>query len=220
MKMGKIAVFALLCCLLPLTAFGFDLTVGVKGGIGAPHFSGPDYQNTLDTLDIKTQLKFGFSGGVFVAVGLFDLLAIQPEAHYAFLGGRFGDNTGSIVQDSPVVQIPVLVKGRLQTGNLTVTPVVGPAVLFKIGEWNNKVTDADGNVVLSGTYTDNDVANYILGIVAGIGFELSVIEGVVSLEARYLLGLTPRFDQDVIPNSDVRQNNVELLVGFGFPVIK
>lgn len=220
MKIGKIAIFALLICLLPLTAFSLDLAVGLKGGIGVPHFSGPDYRDTLDLTGINTQAKFGFSVGAFVTLGIVDLLAVQPEAYYAFMGGKFGDDTGSVVQDSPVLQIPVLAKVRLRTGNLTVTPLAGPALLIKAGDWKNELVDADGNVLASGTYTDDEVADFIFGVIAGVGVEFDVGGRIVSIEGRYQLGLTPRFDEDAFANYDWRQNNIEVLVGIGFPVLQ
>jgi hypothetical protein len=220
MKVKKIAVFALLFCLLSFTAFSLDVTVGLKGGVGLPHFSGPDYKDTLDLLGINTQAKLGFSVGAFATLGLTDLLAVQLEAYYAFLGGKFGDDTGSIVQDSPVIQIPVLIKARLQSGGLIITPLAGPVVLLKAGDWKNELVDSDGNVLSSGTYTDDEVADFILGAVAGIGFELDMGANIVSVEARYMLGLNSRFDPDVMSDSDIRQNNLEVLVGIGFPVIR
>ena len=220
MKIGKIAVFVLLFCMLSFTAFSLDVTVGLKGGVGLPHFSGPDYKDTLDLAGISTQAKLGFSIGAFVTLGLVDLVAVQLEAYYAFLGGKFGDDTGSIVQDSPVLQIPVLLKLRLQSGGLIITPLAGPVLLLKAGDWKNELVDSDGNVLSSGTYTDEDVADFILGAVAGIGFELDMGANIVSVEARYMLGLTPRFDEDAFLNPDIRQNNLEVLVGIGFPVLR
>jgi hypothetical protein len=223
MKIGKIAigaVLALLFCLLPLTAFSLDVTVGIKGGVGVPHFSGPDYKETLDLFGINTQAKLGFSAGAFVTLGLFDLVAFQPEAYYSFLGGRYGDDTGSLVEDAPVLQIPLLLKGRVESGGLVITPLAGPVVMLKAGDWKIKAVDADGNETPLGTYTDDEVPDFILGVVAGIGFELDVGGNIVSFEARYLLGLTPRFEEDAFALYDRRQNNIEVLVGIGFPVIR
>jgi hypothetical protein len=90
-----------------------------------PHFSGPDYKETLDLFGIHTQPRLGFSAGAFASLGLFDLLAVQPEAYHAFLGGRYGDDTGSFVEDPPVFQIPLLVKGRVESGGLVITLLAG-----------------------------------------------------------------------------------------------
>jgi hypothetical protein len=137
MKIGKIAVLALLFCLVSVTAFSFDAAVGLKGGIGLAHLSGPGYQDTLDFFGIETQAKLGYGAGVFATLGLTGLVALQAEAYYAVLGGKYGDDTGSLVEDYPVFQMPLLLKLRVNAGNLIVTPLAGPVVLIKAGGLGN-----------------------------------------------------------------------------------
>jgi hypothetical protein len=106
MKIGKIAVLALLFCLVSVTAFSFDAAVGLKGGIGLAHLSGPGYQDTLDFFGIETQAKLGYGAGVFATLGLTGLVALQAEAYSAVPGGKYGDGTDFLVEGYPVFQMP------------------------------------------------------------------------------------------------------------------
>ena len=182
--------------------------------------TGPDYKDYLDTNDYQTGLTLAVSGGIFTTIGLIDPLAIQLEAQYAFLGGKLGDDTQYIIQDTPVIQIPILVKGRIRAGNLIITPLAGPAVMFKMGEWKTVVRTSSGTEISSDTFPDEDIASFIIGAVAGAGLEFSTRIGTLSVEARYLIGLTQIFAESASPYSNVRQDAVLVLIGFGFPIIK
>ena len=51
-------------------------------------------------------------------------------------------------------------------------------------------------------------------------YEGSLGRAILSVEARYLLGLISRFDPDVTGDYDERLNGARVFVGFGFPLIR
>jgi hypothetical protein len=106
----------------------------------------------------------------------------------------------------------------VNAGNLIVTPLAGPVVLIKAGDWEITSVDADGNEFPFGTRADEDVADFIFGAVAGIGFEVDVDGYIFSLEARYMMGLTPLFKEGAFTYYDQKQNNLEVLVGIALPL--
>jgi hypothetical protein len=211
-------VFLVLLLTLPLAASAFDVTIGIKGGVTAPFYSGSDYEAVLAG-GAQTEFRLGFSVGGFITIGIFDLLAIQPEVMYSMMGGNFGDDLSTWYDSATVIEVPVLVKLRLKSGNLSIQPFVGPVVLIKIGEWDFEIKDDATDIVLAyGSYIMDKVRMPIIGAVAGLGFLIPVGGGVFSLDARYHLGLMSRFNEDT--GLDWKQNNIQLLIGYGFPVVK
>ena len=220
MKHLRFLVLAAIMTVLPLEAFGFDLTLGVKGGGALPFYSGTDYQETLlDAAGRQTELRFGYSAGMFVTIGIVNFLAVQPEVLYSALGGNFGDSSQTFKENVTVLEIPVLLKARFRIGRLQLSPFAGPDLLIPIGEWSNKlIDDSTGDVLLSGTFDMNDIRNAIIGVVMGAGVLIPLGAVSVSLDARYHLGLQSMYTEAF--DWDVRQNAVQLLVGIGYNVIR
>jgi len=219
MKRLKVLGLAAILAILPLSAFGFDLTLGVKGGGALPFYSGSDYKNTvLDAAGRETELRFGYSAGVFITLGVLDFLAIQPEVFYSALGGNYGDSSQTFKERVTVLEIPVLIKARIKIGGLLLSPFAGPDILIPIGEWSSELIDDDtGDVILSGAFVMSDIRNPSIGVVAGAGVVIPFGGFSFSIDARYLLGIqsmyTDAFDWDV------RQNAVQVLVGIGYNVL-
>ena len=58
-----------------LPAFAIDFSMGAKGGINLAHFGGDDAKSTNS---YDSNLKFGFTGGVFGSIPVKDIVSIQP----------------------------------------------------------------------------------------------------------------------------------------------
>jgi hypothetical protein len=218
MKSHRFLAFLVVLLILPLAAFAFDVTIGVKGGVAAPFYTGADYEDLLAG-GAQTEFRLGFSAGGFVTIGIIDLLAIQPEVMYSMMGGNFGDDLATWLDKVTFLEVPVLLKVRLKAGNLSLHPSIGPDFLIKIGEWKAELRDdTTGEVLPIATYDMSIMRMPIIGAVAGLGLLFPVGDGVLTVDARYHLGLMSRYTED--NGLDWKQNNVQLLVGYGFPVVK
>ncbi len=47
MKIIRFLAFGMCLLILPLAAFAVDITIGMKGGVGFPFYSGSDYESAL-----------------------------------------------------------------------------------------------------------------------------------------------------------------------------
>ena len=219
MKLLRGFGLAAILAILPSAAFGLDLTLGVKGGGALPFYSGSFYKDILLTAaGRETELRFGYSAGIFADIGILDFLAVQPEVLYSSLGGNYGDSSETWKERATVIEIPVLLKVRFMLGGLQFSPFAGPDLLIPIGEWSQKrIDDSTGDVTLSGTFNMNDIRNLIIGVVAGAGLSIPLGGISVSVDARYHFGLQSMYTEAF--NWDVKQNAVQVLVGIGFEVL-
>jgi len=109
MSIHSLFYIFIICLILPVQAFGFDVAAGAKGGIGFPSYSGSDYKDLLAGGG-RTETRVGFSAGAFFSFGISDPLAIQLEALYSKLGGNFGDSYSTWYDNADAIEVPVLVK--------------------------------------------------------------------------------------------------------------
>jgi hypothetical protein len=220
MKRTRIILIAAVLLLVTLGASAFDLTVGIKGGAGFPFFGGSDYTALLSA-GTQTKFRFGFSVGAFVSLGIIDFLAIQPEVMYSSLGGNFGAS-GTWYDTANAIEVPLLLKVRLKYGSMRISPFVGADALFRLGDWTYEIKDSSGAVLVPKTaYDPQNIRVPIFGLAFGVGFEFPIGGGWLSLEARGLLGLQNRYtDNNTYGFKDWRQNNISVLLGYGFDVIR
>jgi len=220
MKYTKIILIGAILVFVTVLASAFDVTIGIKGGVGYPFYSGSDYEAVL-AAGASTKFRLGYSAGAFVTLGIINWLAIQPEIMYSSLGGNFGDSSSTWYDRANVIEIPLLLKLRLKMGSLRICPFAGADVLLKIGDWNFEVKDNAGNVLMSGTWNNQYLRVPIIGAPVGVGFDIPVGRGWVTIEARYLIGIMNRFtDDNPAGYTDWRQNAIQVLVGYGFAVVK
>jgi hypothetical protein len=208
------ALVVLLLFLLPVAAFSQDIKVGVKAGAGIPFYTGTDYDNFITPLE--TQIVIGWSGGVFCSFG-FDMIAVQVELLYTAGGGQFGDSTGSWVNYDNFLEIPVLVKLRFKVSEMTAYAFAGPDFLIKVGRDNYETFDSDGNSTGTGYWIDDNIEPIQYGLVFGGGIDIPMGGYFVSIDARYMLGLTTRHNENMpaLTGQEWYQNNIQVMVGLG-----
>jgi Outer membrane protein beta-barrel domain len=116
-----VGVFALLLALPQTSAAGIKF--GLKGGANIANVNG----NWNDALgDWKSTV--GFCGGIFLELNFGKVLTIQPEVLYTMKGADMGD--GKLKFD--YLEIPVLLKVRIPTGNIHPFIFAGPAFGFNL----------------------------------------------------------------------------------------
>jgi len=209
-----LAVFGL--C-LTVGVFGFDLEIGVKAGATLPWYSGAGYATWIDPYE--REIKFGFSGGAFITVGMFDFLAIQPEVFFSQLGGRAGDQYYSLNDKWNGIDIQALLKARFHTRRRAIVNLfAGPNLQIKTGTVETTLKDPYGNVYFSGIWKDEVLRDPVLGLVFGLGMDFPLGSFFLTMDGRYSLALWSRFT-DSSGFAPWYQNCVQLMAGAGFVLV-
>lgn len=172
---------------------------GIKGGFASTSISDAnDWRGT------------GF-GGLFVNIPLGWGWHLQPEVLYAGMGGVYGDGHYYFDPTDPnntrismgYVQVPVMVQYHF---NRAFYLEFGPQVEFLTNA--TAITDGERTGVSSNyNKTDFDL-NFGFGVNCG---------PVVSLFARYTLGLTDVYNESTDPGSSEYNRAVQVGIGFKFP---
>jgi len=210
-RLRSLVLVAGLAC-LPFSAFPLDLTVGIKGGATAPFLAGSDYLSLLLFTDTDTRLKVGYSAGAFVNVPVSRLVAFQAEILYSMLGGARGDGFSTEYRNYAFIEVPLLLQGRWGLGRGYYTGCLGVDLLIPVGSWQLVVRENDSGALVSTSPASMDQVNRVtFGIAGGLGVVIPAGPVDITLDARYLFGLT-----DIESYSDITQQAVELLVGMGY----
>lgn len=232
----KCVVIVVVTLLAPFVGFGSDFGLGIKLGAGYPFFSGQDYQDVLDAAtilsgvdaygaDFSTRFKVGFSGGAYATLGLFNFVAVQPEAIFTMGGGAVGYSENyylySYREDYNVwmVELPVLLKirfGYRKEGNNKPSKYImaGPGMAFLLGDGKVK-TKLDGEKLTNEELSDDFFGDNYAFVVFGAGLEGFKDNFLSCVEVRYHMGLTSVLDES-LGLDDYKENNVQLLMGFKF----
>jgi len=214
----SIFIFVMLFVLLS-DVFCFDLLAGPKAGMSYAFQGGKDWDDYVDSLDYKSsapsnKVKFGFSGGLFVNIGLIDLYAIQPEVIFTMTGGRFaydptpGTGVEGVVSAN-IIEVPILHKFRFSLGPGRLYLVAGPEIIFILGDVKTK-TEGDSLAEIEEA-PDNF---FLYGIVGGIGYELPLGPGYMSFAIRIGQSLT-EYEEDF----DGYFTTSYIYVGYGFNLL-
>jgi hypothetical protein len=223
---------------IPSMTMGFDFTIGVKLGVSFNSYAGSDYEEILDAMeeyfkatygddfDFQTKNQFGFSGGIYATIGLHPNLAIQPEILYTMAGGAYGwDRTtnyygGTTHERIKFFEFPVLVIGRVPISKtFGINLLSGPNLGIRVRkvDWEN----VQGGETVAEGEMDEEYARFVLGVLFGGGFTIYTKgKATVSVETRYSLGLTPVVNEDEFGVDDWKQNNFQILFGFGYALSK
>jgi hypothetical protein len=203
----KITLLVLIAVLVPAFAFGLELTVGARTGLG--HFGawGDDYTDTIDDQSASREFDLGYSFGLFGSFALIDTFAVQPELWYT-RGGYSFDGDQDIDFTASTLEAPILAKLRFGIGPMSAIGFLGPNFRFKVGDF-----EVDGD---SADINQDDISTAVIGSVLGAGAELNIGVGILSADARYYLDFMPWDDTG---NSNVKDQSVRLTVGYGIPIL-
>ncbi len=177
-----IAVFALIVLLAGTSQaqVGFGLT----GGVNFANVGGADVSYSPKSLT-------GFAGGVYLDLGVPFLISVQPEVLYSmkgyktdqsitFLGSTFAVKS---TVNLNYVEIPVLIKYSLPVPVLKPTLFVGPSMGILL--------NAKAKVEITGQPAqDTTITSSTTGTDWGVVFGASAHLAIVTVSARYTMGLT------------------------------
>lgn len=181
---------------------GFTST-GVRGTVV------PAYSNTVIVAAGNTS---GFAIGFPVEIPLSDLFSIQPELNFvqkgysveAFNIGGFGSDFDYTYN---YLEVPVLAKLNLGSGNFKFQVMAGPYAALGVGEINESIDGEEGG---SYTYTDYGAKKFDFGAQGGVGCSFDVGSMRLFTDARYMFGLG-----QVSDNSAEDYKNAGLSIGIG-----
>ncbi len=229
--MKKWVLLGLLLFSIPSLLMAFDLSLSLKVGPGIPFYSGQDYGYWLAAWenaflaengyfeDFKSQLALSLSAGLSLTLGLFDFLALQPEAFYTRAGGQYDTYVDSYIiswrDQLNYAELDLLTVIRFRKGRTILSLFAGPDVAFRIGRVDIKLK-YEGDLIGEGTWVEDQFAQWFLNLVMGTGISYSLPGGMqLSFEVRYLMGLTSVMNE-LTGLADWKQNDLQFLVGVGW----
>jgi hypothetical protein len=175
-----------------------EISVGITGGLNIATVRGDDVENW----DSRTAAFFGG----FVEYPFTPVVSIQPELLYTMKGASQTDDGDKATAKLNYVEIPVLLRVNIpMEGNVRPFLVAGPGIGFKLSskvEVNSHEEDIE------------DVKGTDFGFIFGGGVSFPVGNYMMSVAARYELGLTSIDDSE--DEDDVKNSVISIGAGLGF----
>jgi len=168
------------------------------------------------SLDLKS--KTGFAAGGFVAFNLSKDIAVQAEILYMQKGAKYDFNEQGVVAsydfNFAYIEIPVLIKAYFPLQDSVVRPLFffGPYVGFKAGAKTKYEITAYGETQ-SGEEDMVEVKSTDFGGIFGVGADIKLGAGKISLEARYGLSFTAFSSED---GAVSKHRAFSFLLGYSF----
>ena len=196
------------------TASAGAVDFGIKGGLNIANLHGEDVSDDSDW-------KTGFAGGVFLNWGVTPVFSIQPELLYVQNGTKDSVLDGELSLKFNYLQIPVLAMVDLPVGGGLI-PVLYTGPYFGIRLDSKLVVEAGG--ASASASLDDYTETYDTGFVFGAAFEFGAGPGKMTLEGRYVLGMTQIdtglvegiFGVEEAPRSDAKNESWMIMLGFAF----
>ena len=190
-------------------------TLGFKGGLSVAELGGDDV--VADATDTRN----GVAAGAFAQLELSRYFAMRLEGLYHQKGASAEEFGLDVGLNLDYIEFPLLLVGQLPVGqSATLSAFAGPVMGF------NANADAELSVLFIGV--SEDIGEYIapfeFGMAFGLGSAFDAGSAVISLDARYQLGMTSiddGFADSVlgIPvEVDVNNQGWLFLAGVGFPL--
>jgi hypothetical protein len=200
---------------VPVALDAQGVVVGAKGGLTFANISTDD--SDLSSSDTRN----GIVAGLFLQIGLGEILALQPEVLYAQKGFSDEEDGVDLTAEFDYIEIPLLLKARFG-GESSVRPALyaGPVISF---ESSCSISGEEGGVSAE---VDCDLADLEFedrkttdfGVAFGGELQFDVSESVVALvDARYALGLSD-LASDIADAESVKTKVFSVMAGLGIKV--
>jgi opacity protein-like surface antigen len=217
-KLTAILVLAITLIAAQVAAEG-KIPMGLEIGLNMASLRGDDVQGA--------EFRTGLSVGGFVEYPVSPMVSVMGEVLYTMKGGRksYEDVEPGLLAarlafnetfNLDYLEVPVLLKINMTTsGRIRPYLLVGPGIAFNIAaNWEETNTD-----IIS-----EDLSKYIksfdYGIIVGGGVNFPVRSHMMSLGARYELGLFSVDDGLGAhwrePDLDIKNNVISVVAGFAF----
>ncbi|UCF18554.1 MAG: PorT family protein [Gemmatimonadota bacterium] len=217
-KLGPILLTLLLSMVLVTPGSAQNVRAGVKAGIDFADLGG-DFEDVFET---STDMKTGFSGGAYVGFDVSDFFRLQLEGQYVQKGTKLSEEGIDIKFKLDYIELllPLTVLIPIEGGTVQPRLYVGPSLAF---EMSCKVSGEDEGVSLEfdcdGPEVGAPTNSIDYGVFFGGGIDLQAGPGMVTIDLLYNLGIGDIADEDEgDPVIDVNNKNIQVLVGYGFPI--
>jgi hypothetical protein len=211
-KFGTILLAALLVASYASPGLA-QMTAGVKGGIDFANLGG-------DVTD--TDSKLGFSAGAFLGIDLHEYFRLQFEGQFVQKGMQFTEEGVDVKFKLNYVELLVPATLTIPMENSAITPrlYAGPSVAFEL---SCKATGEEGGESESFDCADVpppdgpfDTKSVDFGVFFGGGVDIAVGSGAVTLDVLYNLGLANINDTEGETDFEIKNKNIQILVGYAF----
>ncbi len=209
--MKKVLLIAATVLLISGTAaFALDVSIVPKVGAGVGFITGSDWQAVLDNVGATNSVRFMWSAGAFLDLGLFDGLALQAGAAYTQTGGAYhfplaGATVNGLVTAN-LLEVPLMLRPRF--GNFYL--LVGPEAAWVLGD----VVVKEGSITTNDAITDR----MIWAGTAGLGYSFPMMGGNAQVELKYTHSFS-NIDFTVTGPQSWNLNNAYLSLGYSLPLI-
>ena len=174
---------------------------GVKGGVNFTNLTSDGFEDNNS--------RTGFHLGVLAEIPVSDRFSVQPEALYSTQGAEaerfFGTNRVKGEYQLDYIQVPVIAKFYVIDG---LALEAGPSFNFLV----NEEYDFESNT-LSFERDSELGSTFEFGGAIGASYKLN---SGFFLNARYTQGFTDVFDSDNFDGDAIKNNGIQLGVGFLF----
>ena len=220
--------------LLPVVFFGTDIEIGFKGGITLSHMYGGDHTSDKNHYDssyssaylgdyrVTNRLRSRFAGGLFLTIGITDLIAIQPEFLVAVWEPTIHIENQDYENDSKYIStkfyyinLPILLKFRFSEFNL----FLGPEFFFR----SYAPCNIEKDYMTQGKTEEKVAHEYkrmAFGGVVGFGYNIKFKKVFICLDTRYEMQFTSLddFSSGSGRKNNRRQNSLTFFAGLGFKI--
>lgn len=193
--------------------YGQGVTVGGKIGLAMATLGG-DIEDALGSIDTKT----GFAVGGFASFGLSPLVEIQPEVLFVQKGGKQEADGVEGKFKLNYVEIPVLAKLNVPLASATpIKPHIyaGPSVALELScDVEAEAGGVSAELACDDSSVGIETKSLDFGLVFGGGVGFGLGPGTLSVDGRYVLGMTNINDIPDDP-TDAKNRTIEIMAGYG-----
>ncbi|MGZ5479920.1 MAG: porin family protein [Candidatus Aminicenantales bacterium] len=180
-----------------------DVKFGIKGGVNVANVNGNFADNVTNW-----KSRVGFCAGIFLEFNLGRILTIQPEVLYTMKGAEAtlaeGVLTGTGKLRFDYLEIPILLKVRIPTGDVHPFIFAGPAIGFNLKAAFQDITGSSSDVA------GMNKVDY--SAVFGGGLQLG---RSIHIDARYTLGLQ-KLEVPDLGTIDLKNGVLSATIGLAF----
>ena len=180
-----------------------DVKFGIKGGVNVANVNGNFADNVTNW-----KSRVGFCAGIFLELNLGRILTIQPEVLYTMKGAEAtlaeGALTGTGKLRFDYLEIPILLKVRIPTGDVHPFVFAGPAIGFNLKAAFQDITGSSSDVA------GMNKVDY--SAVFGGGLQLG---RSIHIDARYTLGLQ-KLEVPDLGTIDLKNGVLSATIGLAF----
>lgn len=202
-----------------MVSHAIDLQLNLKAGLNIATLYGVSIDSLEESGYERTPTP-GLTGGIGLDIGITNRFSVEPELLLTMKGTEFTKEKDGVTNQFDVEYIyltmPILLKKRFALSRMGLHLFVGPAPSINLT--SNYEMSLEGTANPDDEYdvtidTKDITADTDIGIVAGLGVEIPLGPGKLTIDARNIIGLKEtRLYYDIWGSHSV----FTLMAGYGF----